>query len=224
MHTPMGSSEEAEEGMGKSTASCEWNCRSCQMAHRPGAGPEQNAGGKFVFTVVTPSISSSSPFPPPPTPKHTHIPSRHLSRDVSHSPSGSPPACPTGKLWPEPYLAPWPMALHLPPTSLCSTIRLSHTCWSNFILSHINTSLNSTLDYHVLSPDVPPNEKAVSMKLETLSDPLCSSFRALQCWDHTRCFMNIQECAGLFTSSLNLLYGQPRTLSVHESWVGSGGL
>ena len=151
---------------------------------------------------------------------HPHIPPCHLSHDVSHSPSGSPPACPPGKPSPEPYLAPWPMALHLPPTSLCSTIRLSHTCWYNFILSHINTSLNSTLYYHVPSPDVPPSEKAVFMKLETLSDPLCNLFRAQWCWDHTRCFMNIQECAELFTSSLHLLYGQPQSLKC--SWELSG--
>lgn len=161
-----------------------------------------------------PHLLHSRPLPPPNT--HTShpdtcpgtCPALHLEAHLP-APQGS---CDLSLI-----LLPdlWLSISHQPPSG--STIHLSHTCWSNFIRSHINTSLNSTLDYHVLSPDVPPNEKAVSMKLETLSDPLCSSLRALQCWDHTRCFMNIQECAGLFTSSLNLLYGQPRTLSVHES-------
>ena len=211
MHTPMGGSEEAEEGKGKSTVSCEWIAGPARWLTGLGLALSKAVGGEFVFTVVTPSISSSSPFPPPLTPKYTHT-HTHTSY-----PDTCPVMCPTLRLearLPDPQgsrdlsliLLPdlWLSISHQPPSapqSICPTLADLTSSSLTF------TSLNSTLYYHVPSPDVPPNEKAVSMRLETLSDPLCSSRRALQCWDHTRCFMNIQECAGLFTSSLHLLYG-----------------
>lgn len=218
--TPMGSSEKPRRSYVSEIAGpARW------LTGLGNSWAKHQEGGLFFFHCCHSFISSSSPFPPPNTHRHTSHPTACLSCDVSHSPSGGPPACPTGKMWPEPYLAPWPMALHLhqppsAPQSICPT------CWSNFILSHINTSLNSTLDYHVLSPDVPPNEKAVSTRVgDLIPSPLCSSFKPLQCVRTTQgaswTFRNVLE---LFTSSLNLLYGQPRTLSVHESWVGSGGL
>lgn len=73
MHTPMGGSEEAEEGKGKSTVSCEWTAGPARWLTGLGLALSKTAGGEFVFTAVTPSISSSSPFPPPPPPNtHTH--------------------------------------------------------------------------------------------------------------------------------------------------------
>ena len=188
------------------------NCRSCQMAHRPGAGPEQSCRRRVCFHCCHSLHFIIFSIPAPSHPQiHTHT-HTHTSY-----PDTCPVMCPTLRLearLPDPQgsrdlsliLLPdlWLSISHQPPSapqSICPTLADLTSSSLTF------TSLNSTLYYHVPSPDVPPNEKAVSMRLETLSDPLCSSRRALQCWDHTRCFMNIQECAGLFTSSLHLLYG-----------------